>query len=85
LKWVRRSKQNGAPSVRASIPSSRPHLIGERGRVESHEMAAVSAELDDAISAAEPDVGSSWWATTEAGEVLSLADTRLQPEVPDAA
>ncbi len=31
-------------------------------------MAAVSAELDDAIAAAERDDGASWWARTEAGE-----------------
>jgi hypothetical protein len=32
------------------------------------EMAAVSAELDEAVVAAEPDDGASWWARTEAGE-----------------
>jgi hypothetical protein len=32
------------------------------------EMAAVSAELDDAIAEAEQDDGASWWARTEAGE-----------------
>jgi hypothetical protein len=32
------------------------------------EMAAVSAELDEAIADAEPDDGASWWATTEAGD-----------------
>jgi hypothetical protein len=32
------------------------------------EMAAVSAELDQAIGAAQPDDGASWWARTEEGE-----------------
>ena len=31
-------------------------------------MAAVSADLDDAVAAAERDDGASWWARTEAGE-----------------
>jgi len=38
------------------------------GMFTEDEMAAVSAELDDAIAAAEPDDGASWWARTEAGE-----------------
>ena len=31
-------------------------------------MAAVSAELDAAVAAAEQDDGASWWARTDAGE-----------------
>ena len=31
-------------------------------------MAAVSAELDDAVAAAEQDDGASWWARLDSGE-----------------
>ena len=39
-----------------------------RGVFSKSEMAAVSAELDAAIDAAERDDGASWWAQTNAGE-----------------
>jgi Phytanoyl-CoA dioxygenase (PhyH) len=39
-----------------------------RGAFSGSEMAAVSAELDEAIDAAERDDGASWWAQTDTGE-----------------
>jgi hypothetical protein len=50
------------------------HFLAEAGFLHieglfsEDEMAAVSAELDDAIADAELDDGASWWARTEAGE-----------------
>ena len=41
------------------------HLAGVFDEVE---MAAVSVDLDEAIAAARPDDGASWWARTEQGE-----------------
>jgi hypothetical protein len=38
------------------------------GMFTAAEMSAVSAELDDAVAAAERDDGASWWARTEDGE-----------------
>jgi hypothetical protein len=46
------------------------HFLAEAGYLHLHgvfteaEMAAVSADLDDAIAAAEPDDGASWWVRT---------------------
>jgi hypothetical protein len=39
-----------------------------RGVFSEEEMAAVSADLDAAVAAAQPDDGASWWATTTSGE-----------------
>ncbi|MET0995105.1 MAG: phytanoyl-CoA dioxygenase family protein [Mycobacterium sp.] len=55
-------------------PDDIGHFLAEagflhiRGLFDEDEMAAVSAELDTAIAAAERDDGSSWWARTESGE-----------------
>lgn len=55
-------------------PDEVGHFLAEAGFLHiegvftEEEMAAVSAELDVAISEAERDDGASWWARTEAGE-----------------
>jgi hypothetical protein len=55
-------------------PSDIGHFLAEAGYLHLEgvfteaEMAAVSAELDDAIAEAERDDGASWWARTETGE-----------------
>jgi hypothetical protein len=55
-------------------PAEIGHFLAEAGFLHlegvftAAEMAAVSAELDEAIEAARPDDGASWWARTEAGE-----------------
>jgi hypothetical protein len=55
-------------------PAEIGHFLAEAGFLHLEgvfteaEMAAVSAELDQAIGAARPDDGASWWARTEAGE-----------------
>ncbi len=55
-------------------PEDIGHFLAEAGFLHlqgvftEEEMAAVSAELDEAIAAAEPDDGASWWARTEDGE-----------------
>ncbi|HEY6428620.1 MAG TPA: phytanoyl-CoA dioxygenase family protein [Acidimicrobiales bacterium] len=55
-------------------PDEIGHFLAEAGYLHlravfsEEEMAAVSADLDDAMLAAAPDDGASWWARTEAGE-----------------
>jgi hypothetical protein len=55
-------------------PAEIGHFLAEAGFLHLEgvfteaEMAAVSAELDDAMAAARRDDGASWWARTDAGE-----------------
>jgi hypothetical protein len=55
-------------------PEEIGHFLAEAGYLHIQgvfteaEMDAVSADLDDAIAAAEPDDGASWWARTAEGE-----------------
>ncbi len=55
-------------------PDEIGHFLGEAGFLHltavftEEEMAAVSADLDDAVAAAEQDDGASWWARTGDGE-----------------
>jgi hypothetical protein len=55
-------------------PADLAHFLAEAGFLHIEgiftgaEMAAVSADLDDAIAAADRDDGASWWACTAAGE-----------------
>jgi hypothetical protein len=55
-------------------PQAVAHFLAEAGFVHIEqmfteaEMAAVSAELDEAVAGAERDDGASWWACTDAGE-----------------
>ena len=72
--------RDGAPLDlhRAFVPEDPPgeigHFLAEAGFLHlegvftEEEMAAVSAELDDAMASAERDDGASWWACTEGGE-----------------
>ncbi len=72
-------------------PSDVGHFLAEAGYLHlegvftEEEMAAVSAELDDAIAAAERDDGASWWARTSEGGWYPARHPRLQPAVADAA
>jgi hypothetical protein len=55
-------------------PQEIGHFLAEAGYLHfravftEDEMAAVSADLDDAMGSAAPDDGASWWARTDAGE-----------------
>jgi hypothetical protein len=55
-------------------PAEIGHFLAEAGFLHlqgvftEEEMAAVSAELDEAIAKADPDDGASWWARTQDGE-----------------
>lgn len=72
--------RNGVPlDLRTSFrsdsdPRDMGHFLAEAGFLHvagmftEEEMAAVSAELDQAIAAADRDDGASWWARTTAGE-----------------
>ena len=72
--------RNGAPlDLRTSFrsdsdPRDMGHFLAEAGFLHVaglftlDEMAAVSAELDEAIAAADRDDGASWWARTTSGE-----------------
>jgi hypothetical protein len=72
--------RDGAPlDLRRSFTLDDPpeeigHFLAEAGFLHisgvfaEDEMAAVSVELDEAVAAAEPDDGASWWARTADGE-----------------
>jgi hypothetical protein len=72
--------RSGAPlELRRSFtadddPEETGHFLAQAGFLHLEgvfteaEMAAVSAELDEAIEAARPEDGASWWARTESGE-----------------
>ena len=70
-------------------PGEIGHFLAEAGFLHlegvftEDEMAAVSADLDDAMASAEREDGASWWARTEGGEWYP-SDPGFQPEVKGA-